>query len=156
MKHVYLAAVLGTMICAHARADGALQMTGPDSATAMYDDHCSNGANVIEKTRTQFINNMLANPQSKLGSVTAQLATVEDGIQATKGVLTKWVQTYHMRMGCGTNQNSFSAIIQSYDTMSNSHVTVSKYLVTVDDDDESGTRTLKLRDIQPLNVRQED
>jgi hypothetical protein len=156
MKCTYLALALGMIICASARADGVLQMTGADAAVAQYNDHCSNGANIIEATRTQFINNMLANPQSKLGNVIGQLATVEDGIQATQGVLTKWVQSYHMRSGCGTNQNSFSAIVQSHDTMSNSHITVTKFLVTVDDDDESGTRTLKLRSILPLNVRQDD
>jgi len=153
MKIKYLTLTLGFIMGAGARADGVLQMTGPDSAVAQYDDKCSNGANIVETTRTEFINKMLANPKSKLGKLKAQLTTVEDGFQMTEGALTPWIQTFHLRSGCGTNENSFTAILQSHDTISNSNVVESKYLVTVDDDDESGVRTLKLRSIQRLNIR---
>jgi len=156
MKNVLLAAVLGMSVGALAHADGVLVMTGRDSATAKYDDECSNGANIVEATRTQFINKMLADKESQLGSIVSKLSTFDGDIQETKGVLTKWVQTYHMRSGCGTNHNSFTAMVQSYDTMSNSNVVVTKYLVTIDDDDESGTRTLKLRSIQALDMRRDD
>ena len=157
MKLSHLTLVLGSLLsfAAHA-ADGELKMTGPDAGVAQYNDHCANGRNNGEAVRKQFVEKMLANPESQLAKTVAGLSTFEDDFQLTKGVLTPWVQSFHLRSGCGTNNNSYSAIVQSYDTMSNSHVTVSKFLVTINDDDEVGTRTLSLKSIQPLSIREEE
>lgn len=156
MKKIFLSVLLGVSMGAVAHADGVLEMTGPDSAVAKYNDECSNGANIVAETRAEFIKKMVENPESKLGKTLAQFTKFDGGIQESKGALTKWVQTYHMRSGCGTNHNSYTAMIQSVDTMSNSNVVVTKYIVTIDDDDESGTRTLKLKSIQPVIIRNEE
>jgi hypothetical protein len=67
----------------------------------------------------------------------------------------EWNQTFHQRIGCGTNSNSYSAFVETV-TGGNTNHTVVKYLVTIDDDDNAGTRTLKLRDIRPIKLRNDN
>jgi hypothetical protein len=135
---------------------GELVMTSPDSATVRYADRCSNGRNITEAIRAQFVRAMLANPESKISQLKAQiLKEIRDSGDTPRGegfALGAWSHSYHDRAGCSTSSNSYSALAASIAGGNTNHK-VSRFLVTIDDDDEGGTRTLKLRSIQPVSVR---
>lgn len=87
----------------------------------------------------------------------ASQITEAEGIKHYRVSNTKtgWNQTFHNRSGCGTNINSYSAFVETV-TGGNANHTVVKYLVTIDDDDNAGKRTLKIRDIRPINLRNDN
>jgi hypothetical protein len=64
-------------------------------------------------------------------------------------------QTFHARSGCASSANSYSAFVETV-TGGNSNYTVVKYLLTIDDDDNAGERTLKVRDIRPISLRNDN
>jgi hypothetical protein len=67
----------------------------------------------------------------------------------------EWNQTFHERIGCGTNSNSYSAFVETV-TGGNTNLMVVKFLVTIDDDDNAGRRTLTIRDIRPIKLRNDN
>jgi hypothetical protein len=137
----------------------ALVMTSPDSASANYEAKCSNGGNLDKVNRDKFIKLMLANKKSKLSQLKVALLNEikqSGGEPRGEGVhIGEWNQTFHDRSGCATNTNSYSAFVVTV-TGGNANYTVVKYLVTMDDDDNAGKRTLKIRDIRPINLRNDN
>ncbi len=137
----------------------ALVMTSPDSASANYENKCSNGGNLDKVNRDKFIKLMLADKKSKLSQLKVALLNEikESGGQPRgEGVYVgEWNQTFHDRSGCSPITNSYSAFVVTV-TGGNSNYTVVKYLVTIDDDDNEGKRTLKIRDIRPINLRNDN
>ncbi|BDA75978.1 hypothetical protein CAL7716_101440 (plasmid) [Calothrix sp. PCC 7716] len=134
----------------------ALVMTSPDSATANYQDKCSNGANIDKQNRDKFLQLMLANKKSKLSQLKVALwGEIKKSGDEPRGegvYIGEWNQTFHDRSGCGANSNSYSTFISTV-TGGNTNHTVVKYLLTIDDDDNAGKRTLKVRDIRPISLR---
>lgn len=167
---VHFAAMAVLLSCSLGRAAGngdtgsandlpALVMTGHDSAKAIYSDKCANGANIDDENREKFINNMLQDSQSQISKLKAQLLEeiVRSG-ETPRGEgfgLTPWISSFHERMGCGQSLNSYSAIAVTI-TGGNMNYRSSRFLITIDDDDTSGERVLKVRSIQPLQVREDD
>jgi hypothetical protein len=137
----------------------ALMMTSPDSASANYEDKCSNGHNIDNINRDKFLKLMLANQKSKLSQLkVALLKEIKQSGDEPRGegiYIGEWNQTFHDRNGCGENTNSYSAFVGTV-TGGNTNHTVVKYLVTIDDDDNAGKRTLKIRDIRPINLRRDN
>ncbi|MEH2052547.1 hypothetical protein [Nostoc sp.] len=137
----------------------ALVMTSPDSASANYEDKCSNGSNLDQFNRDRFLKLMLADKKSKLSQLkVALLNEIKQSGDEPRGEgvhIGEWNQTFHDRSGCGTNTNSYSAFVVTV-TGGNANHTVVKYLVTIDDDDNAGKRTLKIRDIRPINLRSDN
>jgi hypothetical protein len=132
-----------------------LESTGPDSARAVYPDKCANGANHDDANRDAFVKAMLDNPKSKLAQAKAALLEeIKDDIRGEGVYLGAWQQTYHDRVGCGTSKTSLSAVMVTV-TGGNSSHTVTRYLVTIDDDDDDGVRTFALRSLTPLKLRDE-
>jgi hypothetical protein len=151
-----LALTITTGYAAESPKIPALVMTSPDSASANYEDKCSNGRNIDKVNRDKFIKLMLADKKSKLSQLKV---TLLNEIKQTgdeprdEGVyIGEWNQTFHERIGCDTNTNSYSAFVETV-TGGNTNHTVVKYLITIDDDDNAGKRTLKLRDIRPIKLR---
>ncbi len=133
-----------------------LVMTSPDSASINYEDKCSNGGNSSKLYRDQFLKLMLANKKSKLSQLkVALLNEIKQSGDEPRGegfYIGEWNQSFHDRNGCGTSTNSYSAFIYTV-TGGNGNHTVVRYLVTIDDDDNLGKGTLKIRDIRPLKLR---
>jgi hypothetical protein len=149
MKMVILALV---PFLTGAAAPPPLKFTSPDAATAVYADKCSNGKNHDLANREKFVKRMLLNPQSRLAILKAQLLKgLED--PSGEGVFVgQFVETYNDRSGCGTSNTSYSAPLAII-TGGNAFHTVTRYLVTIDDNDEAGLRTLALRSFQPVTIR---
>ena len=137
----------------------ALVMTSPDSAKVNYQDKCSNGSNIDKVNRDNFLKMMLANKRSKLSKLKVTLLNeIKKSGDEPRGegvYIGEWNQTFHDRSGCGTSTNSYSAFILIV-TGGNSNHTIVKYLVTIDDDDNAGERILKIHDIRPINLRNDD
>jgi hypothetical protein len=137
----------------------ALFMTSPDSASANYEDKCSNGGNLDKVNRDKFLQLMLKNKKSKVSQLkVALLNEIKRSGDEPRGegvYIGEWNQTGHLRSGCSTNTNSYSAFISTV-TGGNANYTVVKYLVTIDDDDNAGKRTLKIRDIRPIKLRNDN
>ena len=137
----------------------ALVMTSPDSASVNYEDKCSNGGNLDQFNRSSFLKLMLANQFSKLSQLKVALFNeIKQSGDEPRGEgvhIGEWNQTFHNRSGCGTNTNSYSAFVSTV-TSGNANYTVVKYLVTIDDDDNAGKRTLKIRDIRPIKLRNDN
>lgn len=133
---------------------GELIMDGHDAGHILYADRCSNGANSEDVGRAKFIAAMRADQQSKLAQT---LAAAEARFARDKTYyeidLGSWFTTYYLRMGCGETSISFSAPINLLAKMSNTHELQTKYLVTIDDDVVGDRRTLRLRSITPLALR---
>jgi len=129
-----------------------LQMTSPDSAVAIYSDKCSNGKNHDPANRDKFVQQMLANPKSHLAMLKATIQRHLDDPRGEGVYLGNFVETYNDREGCATSSQSFSAVMVTI-TGGNSNHTVSRYLVTIDDNDESGVRKLSLRSLLPISIR---
>ena len=136
-----------------------LVMTSPDSATANYENKCSNGNNGDKVNFNQFLKLMLANKKSKLSQLKASLLNeIKQSGESPRGegvYIGEWNQTFHDRDGCGTSTNSYSAFVTTV-TGGNTNHSIVKYLVTIDDDDNGGKRTLKLRDIYPIKLRNDN
>ncbi|MDZ8094743.1 MAG: hypothetical protein RMZ42_22815 [Nostoc sp. DedQUE05] len=137
----------------------ALVMTSPNSAFANYEDKCSNGGNLDNVNREKFLKLMLADQKSKLSQLkVALLNEIKQSGDEPRGEgvrIGEWNQTFHDRSGCGTNTNSYSAFVVTV-TGGNANHTVVKSLVTIDDDDNAGKRTLKIRDIRPIKLRNDN
>ncbi len=137
----------------------ALVMTSPDSAKVNYEDKCSNGGNSDKVNRDKFLKLMLADKRSKLSQLkVALLNEIKQSGDEPRGegvYIGEWNQTFHERSGCGMSTNSYSAFVVTV-TGGNANHTVVKYLVTIDDDDNAGERTLKIRDIRPINLRNDN
>jgi hypothetical protein len=131
-------------------------MTSPDSARFLYANKCSNGGNLDKINRDRFIKLMFANKKSQLAQLkVALLDEIKRSGDEPRGegfFISEWFQTFHDRDGCGKNTNSYSAYIGIV-SGGNTNRTVVKYLATIDDDDNGGERTLKLRSIRPLDIR---
>ncbi|MFT3695664.1 MAG: hypothetical protein QM831_21180 [Kofleriaceae bacterium] len=140
--------VLSLFVASTAFADPKLVMKGHDAGEAIYADKCANGKNSDDATRAAFVANMIADKSSKLSQAMAKLA--EQDYEVTLG---DWTHTFHLRDGCGDNYNSFSALILKSSTMGNSHELFAFSLVTIDDDDNTGKRSFKLRSITPVTGR---
>lgn len=134
----------------------ALVMTSPDSATANYEDKCSNGANIDKQNRDKFLQLMLKNKKSKLSQLkVALLNEIKKSGDEPRGegvYIGEWNQTFHDRSGCSASSNSYSTFISTV-TGGNTNYTAVKYLLTIDDDDNAGKRTLKVRDIRSISLR---
>lgn len=130
-------------------------MTSPDSADANYEDKCSNGGNLDQFNRDRYLLLILADEKSKLSQLKVALLNeikLSGDQPRGEGVhIGEWNQTFHDRSDCGISTNSYSAFVVTV-TGGNANHTVVKYLVTIDDDDPSGKRTLKIRDIRPINL----
>jgi hypothetical protein len=133
-----------------------LKMTSPDSATLTYADTCANGGNDDEAARTDFIARMLADKRSKLAKLEVELfAEIKNNGEEPRGdgvIIGDWQQTFHDRDGCGQSLNAYSTFVFTQ-TGGNTNHLVAKRIVTIDDDDVAGVRTLKLRKIQPIDIR---
>jgi len=133
---------------------GELIMDGHDAGHILYADRCSNGANSDDAGRAKFIAAMRADKRSKLAQT---LAAAEARFIRDKTFheidLGDWFMTYHLRDGCGQMSISFSAPINLLSKMSNIHELQIKYLVTIDDNVVADRRTLRLRSITPLALR---
>jgi hypothetical protein len=133
---------------------GELIMQGPDVGHIAYADRCSNGSNSDEAGFMKFVAAMRADKQSRLART---LAEAEARFVRDKKLyeveLGDWFMTYHRRDGCSDMSISFSAPIQVREKISNSHELWTKYLVTIDDDVVAERRTLRLRSITPLALR---
>ncbi|MGZ3649675.1 MAG: hypothetical protein ACXVB9_14015 [Bdellovibrionota bacterium] len=129
-----------------------LVMTGPDSGKAIYADKCANGGNNDEENRAKFVQMMLANPASKLSQMKADLLKNLDEPRGEGVYIGTFVQSFHDRDGCGSSNNSYSAIVMTVNNGNENH-SVSRFLVTIDDDDNVGERTLSLHSIQPITIR---
>jgi hypothetical protein len=133
-----------------------LVMISPNSAKAIYEDKCSNGSNSDKANRDKFLKLMLANPKSKLAQLKVDLLKeIKQSGDEPRGegfYIGEWTQTFHTRSGCASSANSYSAFVKTM-TGGNSNYTTVKYLVTIDDDDNAGERTLKVHDIRPMNLR---
>jgi hypothetical protein len=139
-----------------ARADGeALVMDGHDAGHLIYADKCSNGANNDDAGRDRFITALRADAKSQLART---LATAEAKFVTDKEMyevaLGDWIQTYHLRDGCGESSNSYSAFVVVQSKHGNSHELWTKYLVTIDDDVVAERRTLKVRSVVTLSMRE--
>ena len=64
-----------------------------------------------------------------------------------------WFVTYHLRNGCDERSFSLSAPIHRLSKMRNIHDRQTRYLVTIDDSVVKERRTLRLRSITPLALR---
>lgn len=132
---------------------GEMKMTGPNSAKIIYEDKCANGGNIDKEKEVAFVNAMLANPSSNLGKLKAKLLKeIGDDIRGEGVYVSEPVDSYHDRDGCGQSWNSFSVFVYTLSGGNTDH-TVARFLVSVDDDDNSGVRTLKLRSIQKIAIR---
>jgi hypothetical protein len=138
------------------KVTAALKMTSPDSATITYADKCANGGNNDEAPRTDFIARMLADKRSKLAKLEVELfAEIKNNGEEPRGdgvIIGDWQQTFHDRDGCGQSLNAYSTFVFTQ-TDGNANHLVAKRIVTIDDDDVAGVRTLKLRKIQPIDLR---
>jgi hypothetical protein len=135
-----------------------LKMTGADSAQAIYTNKCSNGNNIDKANRDKFVELMLANKKSRLAKLkTTLLQEIQRRGDEPRGegvYIGEWNQTFHYRLGCGHNANSYSAFVSTVVNGNTNHAVV-RYLVTIDDDDEAGIRTLKVRNIRPIGLRKD-
>lgn len=133
---------------------GKLIMDGHDAGHILYADRCSEDAHSDDAGRAKFIAAMRADKQSKLART---LAAAEARFVRDKRFheieLGDWFMTYHLRIGCGERSISFSAPIYLLSKMSNTHEMQTKYLVTIDDNVVDDRRTLRLRSITPLALR---
>ncbi len=133
-----------------------LRMTGANSAQAVYANKCSNGNNIDQENRDKFVELMLANKKSRLAKLKATLLRdIKRHGDEPRGegfYIGEWTQTFHYRGGCGQSDNSYSAFVSTV-VNGNTNYAVVRYLVTIDDDDQVGTRTLKVRDIRPISLR---
>jgi hypothetical protein len=149
--------IAAMLIAATAHADklGALVMDGHDAAHIMYADRCSNGKNADRPGFDRFVAALRADPKSKLSTalVEAETKYVSDKTlyEVTLG---DWIQTYHLRDGCADNSNSFSAFVYIRATVSNSNELWTRYVITIDDDVASDQRTLHVRSVLPLALRE--
>jgi hypothetical protein len=133
---------------------GELVMDNHDEGHILYSDRCSNGANNDQPGFDRFVAALRADPKSKLSLVLAeaQRLFVTDKTLYEIG-LGEWAQTYHLRMGCAENSNSFSAFVFLRSKMSNMHELVTKYVITIDDDVVAERRKLRVRSVVPLALR---
>jgi hypothetical protein len=133
---------------------GELIMDSHDAGHIMYADRCSNGGNSDEAGRAKFIAAMRADKQSKLAQM---LAAAEARFVRDKTFyevdLGAWFTTYYLRIGCGETSISSSAPIYLLAKITNTHELQTKYLVTIDDNVVADRRTLRLRSITPLALR---
>lgn len=129
-----------------------LKMTSPDSATAQYANKCDNGADLDGENRDKFVKLMLANRDSKLSQAKAELLKSLDDHRGDGVYTGDFTQTFSERSGCGSSHSSYSAPLVTV-TGGNAFHTVTKALVTIDDDVDEGFRKLSLRSIQPLEIR---
>jgi hypothetical protein len=131
-----------------------LVMDSHDAGHIVYADTCSNGNNAEDAGRMKFVATMRADKQSKLART---LAEAEARFVSDKALyeveIGAWFMTYHLRDGCSDVSISFSAPIQVREKLGNSHELQTKYLVTIDDDVVADRRTLRLRSITPLALR---
>lgn len=135
---------------------GTLVMTSPNSAKVVYEEKCANGGNNDKEKQLAFLNAMLANPKSDLAQLKEKLLKeIGDDKRGDGFYLSEPVASFHDRDGCGASRNTYSVMIYTL-TGGNTNHTVARFLVNVDDDDESGIRTLKLRSIQPLAIRDDN
>jgi len=136
-----------------------LVITSSNSASANYENKCSNGRNIDKVNRDKFLKLMLADKKSKLSQLKVALLNEikQSGDEPRdEGVyIGEWNQTFHERIGCDTNKNSYSAFVETI-TGGNTNHTVVKFLVTIDDDDNAGKRTLTIRDIRPIKLRNDN
>jgi hypothetical protein len=132
---------------------GKLIMDGHDAGHILYADRCSENAHSDDAGRAKFIAAMRADKQSKLARALAAAETrfVRDKWHEID--LGDWFMTYHLRNGCDERSISFSAPIYLLSKMSNIHEMQTKYLVTIDDNIVKDRRTLRLRSITPLALR---
>jgi hypothetical protein len=145
------------LIAATAHADklGALVMDGHDAAHIMYADRCSNGNNADRPGFDRFVAALRADPKSKLALALAETETKYVSDQTLyEVVLGDWIETYHLRDGCADNSNSFSAFVFVRATVSNSNELWTRYVITIDDDVASDRRTLRVRSVLPLSLRE--
>ena len=135
---------------------GELLMTGPDSGNILYADRCANGGNIDKAKEDEFVKAMLANPDSKLSRLKAQLIKEIGNDARGEGVyFGDREQSFHFRDGCSASLNTFSFMVFTV-TGGNSNYTVARFLVSVDDDDNQGVRTLKVRSIQAIKIRDDN
>ncbi len=154
--HLIAVVTLAGSVAAEPAQLGALVMDKHDSGHIDYADKCSNGANSDEDGRVKFIEAMRADKSSRLAkTIAAAEAKYIPDKQFRLIELGDWVQTYHLRMGCAEDTASYSAMIFVVSQMTNMHERWARYLVTVDDDVASDHRRLRLRNIQPLALREE-
>jgi hypothetical protein len=135
-----------------------LVMTGPDSAKVVYADRCANGGNQDKANFDLFVKKMLADPRSKLAQLREKvLKEIKDGGEEPRGngfYLTGFEQSYADREGCSQSSTSSTAIAVAQ-TGGNTDHTVAQALVTIDDDETEGVRTLSVRSITPIKIREE-
>lgn len=140
---------------AHAEAKlGELVMDNHDEGHIMYADRCSNGGNSEQAGFDKFVAALRADPRSKLAHTLAQAeAKFVTDKTFYEVALGDWVQTYHLRMGCAENSNSYSAFVFVKSKMSNMHEVMTKYVITIDDDVSADRRKLRVRSVVPLALR---
>jgi len=154
------ALLLSALMLASAHADAGprrktpspprLVMSDASSGAVTYPDPC--GANSGEAPRKSYISNLLTNKASKLALVLAKLEADNENTRAFVG---SWEQTYNERIGCSDLRSSYSAFVLLASTYGTGHELSVKYIVTIDDDVSEGKRTLSIRSIEPVTIRQE-
>jgi hypothetical protein len=134
-----------------AHANEVVKMTSPDSAVAKYEDDCSNGANITASGRRMFTKQMLKNPKSKLSKLKAELLKNTDPDMPDQFVLSEWVQTSHLRNGCSTSINAFTAFVQTISSDNVNHL-VTHYIITIEDSEEAGDREFNVVSIKKIDL----
>jgi len=129
---------------------GPLVMTSPDAGRVEYTDTCSNGGNNDAEMRNHFVQTSLKNPQSKLARLKAQLLKEIGSDVRGEGVFFgDWTQSFHERNGCGENHNSYTSIVVTV-TGGNSNQTVARAMVIIDDNDDEGIRSFRVKSTRRL------
>jgi hypothetical protein len=152
-----LVVTICSAITSVADADSKLEqlvMDGHDEGHIIYADHCSNGANADDAGRERFITALRADSKSQLArTLTAVEAKFVSDKENYEVALGDWIQTYHLRDGCADNSSSYSALVVVQAKHGNSHELWTKYMITIDDDVASERRTLRVRSVVPLTLR---
>lgn len=149
-KEATMIAALLLSLAAHAApaptpAYGELVMTSPNSARALYQDTCSNGANLDEKTFDAFAQKVLDNPKSKLGAIKIDLMNKlnKAGAVSPSVFFGGKMYVFHQRDGCASVHLQVAMSVLT-DEGSTDHTELAHDIVTFNDDDDSGVRTLSL------------
>lgn len=128
-----------------------VRMLNANKAVIEYADKCSNGANITDSGREKFLELSFADQKSLLASLKRFIIGNDEDLRFA---LTDWQQVFHERMGCGQNENRYSAFAVKIER-GNSNKTVAMARVEIIDNDEQGQRSLEVAKVEVLNLKPE-